>query len=43
MRNQVYFVEATTDIALTGSILNRLDDYAGKPDLDGVTAVDGGC
>ena len=40
MRNQVYFVEATTDIALTGSILNRLDDFAGKPDLDGVEADD---
>ena len=35
MRNQVYFVEATTDIALTDSILERLDDFAGKPDLDG--------
>ena len=34
-RNQVYWVDAGTSITLSTSVLNRLDDYAGKPDLDG--------
>lgn len=31
MKNVLYYVEASTDLALTTSVLNRLDDFAGKP------------
>ena len=37
--SQVFYVEANTDVPLTSSVLNKLDDYGGRPSPNNTTSA----